>query len=165
MSVWPPENTVLKRAAGLILLGLYLYTSILMGGGRGPFALYSEYWTCQCNDFSWEDAPSHINNEEIPALRITDAIPQHSDRISDAQIESALQNLASQTADEDTDICRKKIPLRYMNLIQGNNLAYMPPILPDCCIPELIILSVFRNLNEKTISGIPVPLLRPPSSV
>ena len=123
-----------SKSMSLLLLAGYLYSSLLVGGGLGPFTLYSDFWTCHCNDLYADQSGTRASlfdifqkDSPIPGPTLL-GISLDSGHASDAGDEdmclSGLRIRKGVTdAQEERKICKRKLPLRYLNGLFTNTLA------------------------------------------
>jgi hypothetical protein len=172
-------KSVSRRITVFLFISVYLYSSLLMAGGRGPFALYEEFWSCHCSDLSSEEDNSNefADLSELPAMRGSiSLISSNNGNIADLDdpdiCRSSNSRKASVEVTEDAskdpeapDICKRKLPLRYTDVLISNSLACIDPVPFALIKPDIYNIEIFLFYKSSQQAGYPVSLLRPPRFV
>jgi hypothetical protein len=174
-------KSVSRRITVFLFISVYLYSSVLVAGGRGPFALYEEFWSCHCSDLSSEDDDSKESADlsELPALKgsnpVLSVIKNNIDDLNDPDIcrssnstkksGTVINNSKTSKDTEAPDICKRKLPLRYTDVLISNSLACIDPIPFALIKPDIHNIEIFLFYKSSQRAGYPVSLLRPPRFV
>ncbi len=161
-----------RRAAAVILLMGVFYNTLLLAGGRGPFTLYESYWACQCGD-SVEEIADFLETSDnagaAPVLKGAESqlvhkryTGLHSDICisPDSPLFEAAGALA-ETESGQNEICRKKLPLRYLSLI-GSSYAFIYTAFINILEKPEFDTIVLCSIPSSALSGFRFSLIDPP---
>ncbi len=148
----------------------YLYTALLVGGGRGPFALHAGFWSCHCNDSSLPKE-SASPEETLQATLQTTLKGSESGgnsaefaRAEREEICHALPDRSMIAEEEASKSCPTKLPLRYITLLLVNSHMKIPSRFHLPGKPYAAFSSPTPERDFPIPGGASLSLLRPPSA-
>ena len=145
----------------VFLLMAYLYTSLLVAGGRGPFTLYDSFWSCHCSDLYETELEIALDSNRPVFLGVSTLFHNGDEPVDDDMCRSRVSRRSD--GDEETrDICRRKLPLRYLDVLFTNVLAIPGLTLHRIVKPGYSIAFILPEWKGCPASAYPGPFLRPP---
>lgn len=153
-----------REYAVLVLLPFYLYSALLVAGGSGPFVLNRDFWTCHCADSTdpaQESPPlsAKLAGSASPGLDLSDELPVpagidicRTDRTPAAQV-------------EDSKVCKRKLPMRYLNAFFGNADTISVATVLVVSRPSPPFSKSLPDAPASIREGIALSLLRPPTRI
>lgn len=137
-------------------MALFMYNALLIGGGRGPFALHNEYWSCHCDDLYSNPAPSTEDHDPLkPSLKKSGVAVSDSAVASDDEICHAKHNSADH-------VCKRKLPLKYLSILMENAAFTMADYGPMNLKPQLIASRIAPEARIILPEGLRPGMNKPP---
>lgn len=157
-------NNWKSKIIGLLSLGILLYNTLLIGGGRGPFALYEDHWSCHCNDLyaTVDEKPDPyadlgIELEVLAGSIREPLIPQNSEELC-----LSPELTKSSGAEGQNDVCKRKLPLRYMSLLLANAVILAFQSNEIVLNPEPLYWHELHSYALTLLQGNPFDPIKPP---
>jgi hypothetical protein len=155
-----------KKKVSIFLLFFYLYTSLLIAGGKGPFTLYDDFWICHCSDTETElselDAGDLLKPDLVGLARQRRIVEEDPDI---CRAPRSGSNVASgSNSNADSKVCQKKLPLRYLNAMLTNISALRFTSVPVIGKPVYAYVSSYPEYDAIPVDGYASLPLRPPIS-
>lgn len=156
----------LHTVAAIFSLSLFLYNAVLIGGGRGPFALYEDFWTCHCNDSytigdEQADEADWQNPDLSLALKGTDG---EAVRSSDQSASGDEMCRAPRPSDENaaSGVCKRKLPIKYLSLLSVNSAFIFEMTTMTRINPNYLFASLLDDAAQSPLAGRSHNLIKPP---
>lgn len=139
-----------------LYVGLFLYNALLIGGGRGPFALHNEYWSCHCADL-YNSGEQSTSDQDLlrPSLKKGGIAFSDSASAGDDEICHAHR-------DDSNHVCKRKLPLKYLSILMENAAFTMADSLPMNLKPQLIASRIIPEAPIFLPEGLRPGMNKPP---
>ncbi len=142
------------------MVTLMLYNTLLLGGGRGPFALYKEHWACHCdnlyssNDYSKILNSTEIESDEDAMISIIGS--------NDESLPYLISSPNENTSNTD-DLCKRKQPLKYLSIIASNVMNVANTYSYSLPERQYTTLYIFKESLLTLVKGFKHTTIKPPA--
>jgi len=153
---------VINILTSVIVTITFVHTAILIGGGRGPFALNGSYWACHCPDSPNDDSvQSSVSPSQLFHRPLTASAKLQTTQDFELD-QSEICKVHYTPVSLQGKVCKKKLPLRYTGMLLSNVVVIYAPL---SAILHKFITSHSEILAERDATfpaGYLSDLLRPP---
>lgn len=149
-----------RENAALLLLPFYFYSALLVAGGSGPFILNRDFWICHCADAVNAAAESRSPTvNSLPALDTDDDLPVSAD------MEICRTKRTSPAPAEDSKMCKRKLPMRYLSVFFSNADIISVSAVFQASRPLWALSFLLPEIPASPRDAFTLSLLRPPAHV